>query len=125
MCQAVKQLNEAVSSLPAEADCDALLVMPLYAAMPPDMQVSQTELSWLLMPVQTQSCPYRATFPVLAEVSGPDSSCRAILMLLDRLVLLMGLFLHMPLTQLHLHCVVAQSMAGLKQFGCKQSQPIS
>ncbi|KAK9832232.1 hypothetical protein WJX74_003796 [Apatococcus lobatus] len=36
--KAVKQLNNAVSSLPADADCDALLVMPLYAAMPPDMQ---------------------------------------------------------------------------------------
>ena len=39
LLQAVKQLNEAVSSLPAGCDCDALLVMPLYAAMAPDMQV--------------------------------------------------------------------------------------
>ncbi|KAK9868473.1 hypothetical protein WJX84_008357 [Apatococcus fuscideae] len=36
--KAVRQLNEAVSSLPADCECDALLVMPLYAAMPPDMQ---------------------------------------------------------------------------------------
>ncbi len=42
MLQAVRQLNEAVSSLPADCDCDALLVMPLYAAMPPDMQVQQS-----------------------------------------------------------------------------------
>lgn len=70
--QAVKQLNDAVSSLPAEADCDALLVMPLYAAMPPDMQVSHREWLWLLVHVQKPSCSGRVAAPVVSFRSMPD-----------------------------------------------------
>lgn len=35
--KAVKQLNDAVRSLPADA-CGDLVVLPLYAALPPEMQ---------------------------------------------------------------------------------------
>lgn len=36
--QAVKQLNEAVAALP-EGACDDLLVLPIYSALPLEMQV--------------------------------------------------------------------------------------
>ena len=36
--KAVKMLNEGVASLPADA-CMDLLVLPIYAALPPDLQV--------------------------------------------------------------------------------------
>ena len=37
--QAVKQLTEAVASMPEDA-CSDLLILPLYAAMPLELQVS-------------------------------------------------------------------------------------
>ena len=39
--QAVKQLTEAVASMPADA-CSDLLILPLYAAMPLELQVRRT-----------------------------------------------------------------------------------
>ncbi len=36
--KAVKMLNEGVASLPADS-CMDLLVLPIYAALPPDLQV--------------------------------------------------------------------------------------
>ena len=40
--QAVRQLNEAVAALP-EGACDDLLVLPIYSALPLEMQVPASE----------------------------------------------------------------------------------
>ena len=46
--QAVRQLNEAVAALP-EGACDDLLVLPIYSALPLELQACP----WFLLPVLT------------------------------------------------------------------------
>lgn len=41
--QAVQRLHEEVAAIP-EGECEDMLVLPIYAALPPELQVSQPRL---------------------------------------------------------------------------------
>jgi hypothetical protein len=70
--KAVKQLNDAVRSLPREA-CGDLLVRPIYAALPPEMQVSASLLHGIQF-AALRRMPFVAGLAGFSRLASPGAA---------------------------------------------------